>query len=49
MKKKTIQKLHLKKIIIANLRATAQQQVKGKIPVTLAESICICSWPSENC
>lgn len=48
MKKKTIQKLPLKKIIIANLSIAVQQPLKGKVP-TRPESVCICSWPSENC
>ncbi|SFD89544.1 hypothetical protein SAMN05518672_103746 [Chitinophaga sp. CF118] len=47
MKKKTVQKLHLEKIKIANLSATKQQTTKGQKP-TLPESVCICSWPTEN-
>jgi hypothetical protein len=48
MKKKTIQKLRLEKIKIANLSITVQQPVKGMAP-TRPESVCICSWPTENC
>lgn len=47
MKKKSAQKLHLGKIRIANLSVAIQQSVKGKAP-TRPESVCICSWPTED-
>jgi hypothetical protein len=46
MKKKTIQKLRLEKIKIAHL--SIKVPLKGIAP-TRPESVCICSWPTENC
>lgn len=48
MKKRIVRKLRIEKIPIANLRITLQTPLKGKAP-TRPESVCICSWPTENC
>lgn len=53
MKKKTIKKLQLSKIKVAKLSAVQPQQAQGSFvsgPITICgASICICSWPTEDC